>query len=235
MITIKSLYSRRRLVTITLLCVFAATVVLNLLFNIDRYYPDEEGCDLFYCISNDNDEPMRDISLTGETVEQTLYITDRFNVLYLYVEKNEAEDVDENAQFLLEINDPKGNLIWSKQGKAFDVFNGLKTEENYLNADRNAGLFTIKVTPLSIGKASPWLLSTASAKNYDNYIKDSTLKIGGKTVNGRLLSLAVGDHNMIKCLLPYNLFLFLALPLIELVVLFAWLIYCRKSRKKQTV
>ena len=226
----KSLYSRRRLVTITLLCVFAATVVLNLLFNIDRYYPDEDGINSFiYCIADEEDKPMTDISVTGETVEQKLYIDERFNEFYLYTTNNNASDVDENAQFLMEITDPDGELIWSKQGKAKEVFNGLHTEENYLNAEQKSGLFTIKITPKSVGKASPLLLITSS----DKYTQNSTLKIGGNVVEGRALSLAVAELNMIECPWPYNIF-FAALPLVELIILFAWLIYCRVCRKKQT-
>ncbi|MGN0113702.1 MAG: hypothetical protein ACI396_00070 [Acutalibacteraceae bacterium] len=219
--------------TLLLVLIFALTVVWNCSFNVTLHRKDEDGWINTHYSSDYEDNSVyeiSDISLSGTTVKQMFNVQEgHFNSIAFCTEENGAPNVDESAKFLLEITDSNNNVVYSKKGKARDVFQTIYTHDKYFEPS----VYTVTIKPLTVGKASPLLLSTFYMSDEEAEFLGASLYFDGKFIKNRGLDMIVNEVGLTTGFGFYNPYLALLCPL-SLMLLIAWLIYCRISRKKQT-
>lgn len=231
------LYRRKTIVTLVLWIVLVVTVVLNIFFNLDLYSRCEDYMDdLFnfnYCNDYDTIQNIPDISVSGKTVVQKMYINSQFNELWINYDDNYADNINFKARLLMELSDPKGKVIWSKKGKVKDVLDGFRRDEKYFNVGgNNNGVYTLKITPLDVGTASPVLIRTCYAPGDNPYVRNSELTVGNEIQKDRFLEMWVAGNNIYSHFGFYNNFAAL-LIVIELALIIAWQIIKHKIKKRE--
>lgn len=238
------IYRHKVIITSTLWIIFVLTIVLNMVFNLGIYnydYTDDMNLEnIFRTNGNYEDyEDLQDISMTGETVIQKFYVYQKFNELNISKELNTADNVNKRAKFLVELIDPNGNVIYSKKDKAENAFSGFSTMQNYFNEDeKDNGIYTLKITPLDVGTASPYLLRAyCMSHDYDyEYKKKAKAEfiIGDKVIEDKLLDCSVKcrsvytdwNHKTIR-----NVYAIWT-PVLALALIIAWSIIKHRLKKQ---
>ena len=237
------IYRHKVIITSALWIIFVLTVVLNMVFNLGIYnYVDSE--DVFWNIFRTNGnyedyEDLQDISMTGETVIQKFYVDRKFNEMGISKELNTADNVNKNAKFLVELIDHNGNVIYSKKDKAENAFSGFSTMQNFFNEDeKNNGIYTLKITPLDIGTASPYLLRAyCMSHDYDyDYKKEVQAEfiVGDKVIEDKLLDCVLTDRDVSTDWIYKrirNVYAILT-PVLALALIIAWSIIKHRLKKR---
>lgn len=153
-------------------------------------------------------ETLEDIALNKTSLEQTLKVNHKFNVLYFNkTENNDYNSYESaNAKYLLELIDENGKTVLSKSGTSEEVFDGAYFN-TALNSENKEVTYTVKITPIEQGVQSKFVLKSSNDKQALIYTCYSPIKI---------------SHFIIPKII---------IICVSIAVLLAWLIIRSKKRK----